>query len=720
MSTEASAPLVQARPRGSLLAATWALVGLGVVLLAILSQQVERTPDEANYQLSGRRLVAGAPPDRLEDRFQGPLIYLGTQLTDAGGKLTDDAVLRRARLGMLVFPALLLVVLAFWTRAALGPRAGCLAAALGAINPSLLAYGPLLSSDVAFTATAMLAGYCLWRWMQRPGLLRLLAVGLAVGMLVATKYTAALTVASLALVVLGHVVFGFDPWRPGVWSAPRSLGRRLGGAAGAFLVVGVVALGALYAAYLFTVAPLSEAALEGLSSGVMRALRELPGGDLVLRALPETLVVGVDFQAQWAGKEGLGSFGDLRGSHPAYYPLTLLVKTPEAVWALAALSIFSLRVFAAERRLWSTALLPPLLLLGYCSATSALQMGVRYVLPMVPALLMLASAFAGRRQRWGPISKVLVAGLLGASLWPVATGWPHFVGYFNAVSGGQSRGFRVVADGNCAWGRQTRETGAAALLKRHPDLEVLGRSAGPRFGRFAVWWADLKTPDPRAPERRCYHWLTRFTPFDHEGAGWLAFEVSAQHFDRFIGAGSSRAAVDLAMAWLRQGRYDEARAALTRAGPLDPAAEQARAWIDQFEAAGDDGAARDSLAVSLSEAGRYDLALSLIDRSRRTNAVLVYWLLWRGGRQTEAIEHLDRAGAGGSRTTEEVGLLALSLYNGGDDYAPDPMRALRYMQKHIQDGNAPAPGTPEAASWQGLLASVEAAVARERQLEGLR
>ena len=59
-----------------------------------------------------------------------------------------------------------------------------------------------------------------------------------------------------------------------------------------------------------------------------------------------------------------------------------------------------------------------------------------------------------------------------------------------------------------------------------------------------------------------------------------------------------------------------------------------------------------------------------------------------------------------------------ALYNGGDDYAPDPMRALRYMQKHIQDGNAPAPGTPEAASWQGLLASVEAAVARERASRG--
>ena len=46
----------RARSGGTLLVATWSLVALGVVLLAALSQRVERTPDELNYQLSGRRL----------------------------------------------------------------------------------------------------------------------------------------------------------------------------------------------------------------------------------------------------------------------------------------------------------------------------------------------------------------------------------------------------------------------------------------------------------------------------------------------------------------------------------------------------------------------------------------------------------------------------------------------------------------------------------------
>ena len=202
-------------------------------MLAMLSQQVERTPDELNYQYSGRRLVAGEPPARVEDRFQGPLIFLATQITDAGGRLTEFETLARARLGMLVFPAMLLAVLAFWTRAALGPRAGCLAAALGALNPTLLAYGPLLSSDVAFTAMAALAGFLTWSWLQRPAPWRLMILGVAVGGLVATKYTAAISVVGLVLVVFGNVFLGFDPRRLDPAMERRGVWRRLRSASAA-------------------------------------------------------------------------------------------------------------------------------------------------------------------------------------------------------------------------------------------------------------------------------------------------------------------------------------------------------------------------------------------------------------------------------------------------------------------------------------------------------
>src|SRR5262245_38260794 len=93
-----------------MLAATWGCILAGLALLAVLSQRVERTPDELNYQVAGRALLARAPLPIDEQLFQGPLILLGTQLAIGDAPLRPDASLRRARLGMLVFPATLLIV----------------------------------------------------------------------------------------------------------------------------------------------------------------------------------------------------------------------------------------------------------------------------------------------------------------------------------------------------------------------------------------------------------------------------------------------------------------------------------------------------------------------------------------------------------------------------------------------------------------------------------
>jgi hypothetical protein len=251
----------------------WATVVLAMLLMVVLSQTVERTPDERNYQMAGRALLERQGLHTIEQRFQGPLILLGTQLTDDRTQSVHDAAcLRRARLGMLVFPLLLLVVLVRWTQQALGSPAACITALLAAVNPALLGYGPLLSSDVAFTATALLAAWSYWRWRNHAGLVRLLMLGAALGATMATKYTGALACAGLGVLVLSAPFGGFDAW-PSKAAARRGLPARLGGALAALLVAGGFALLTLYAAYLFASPPFAAAAttLHDRLLAVMRA-----------------------------------------------------------------------------------------------------------------------------------------------------------------------------------------------------------------------------------------------------------------------------------------------------------------------------------------------------------------------------------------------------------------------------------------------------------------
>ncbi|MBZ0151607.1 MAG: hypothetical protein K8J09_08755, partial [Planctomycetes bacterium] len=112
--------------------------------------------------------------------------------------------------------------------------------------------------------------------------------------------------------------------------------------------------------------------------------------------------------------------------------------------------------------------------------------------------------------------------------------------------------------------------------------------------------------------------------------------------------------------------------------------------------------------------GQVELALALVDRGNRRNTIKIANLMLQTGQARAAVDFLETRSADGSRTIEEVFLLAYNLFDGGKDFPPDPMRALDLMQR----GPAPAADSPWAAPWQQLRERVDAAVARERRLEG--
>jgi len=691
-----------------LLAVMWVCIVAGIAQLAALSQRVERTPDELNYQLAGRVLVARQPLTRIEERFQGPLILAGTQLTDTKPRASTDDALRAARLGMLVFPAVLMVVLAMWSATALGPAAGAWVAFFAATSPTLLAYGPLLSSDVAFTAMALVMALALWRWLRAPGVASLVGLGIAIGAVAATKYTAVLVVAAAVPIAVGAAMRGFEPWP--ARGAARGVPARLAGLVLAFVVAAGIALVTLHAAYLFASPRFASATEPALRTSWLQTLATTAPASWLLGLLPEPFVLGVDYQSVWAGRTENGTFGAMRGNHWAYYPLTVVFKTPLVLLVTAALGL----VVAARQRdrvgFWACMLVPPFAVLLFCSATRALQMGVRYVLPVVPAMWVLAAAFLASPWRHRRLQAVTASLVIAASLGNVVTGWPHFLGFFNVLAGGPSGGWRLCADGNCDWNQRT-VSGREALLARHNALDVLGPGQGPRFGRFAVEVATLLEPDP-TDDGSVYHWLRRFDPFDHEGASWFAFEATPESFAAAIAAGDSRAAADLALAWLARGAFDRAAAALPPATAGEPAAvARVRAIVENAAIAGNDLARRDMVAHALEAVGAFEQALAWLDRGNRANSARVFWLHVRMGRPGAGLEWLEAQGADGSRTTEEVVLLAAMLLEGapGAGLLADPRRSRELMQR----GPAPAADSPWRDAWTELERRVAAAIERE-------
>ncbi len=661
------------------------LVCLQVGLLVDLAARVAETADERTWLLVGRSLVRGDDWVVPEQRLQGPLGLLANQLL-AGA---IEPAMFGARLGMLLFPVGLLLVAERFARQAWGSGAGLLAAVLVALSPTVLGNGALLANDVALATTALLSGYLLWRWLLDPSWLRALALGAALGAMLATKFSALVIAAGVPLVVAIALVRGFDP-RPAGGRRPAAVGLAVVHLA----LAGVVALVVLHAAYLFRGGAFGFAAAHDLASPALRAVARVPGGTLLLAVLPDPLVRGADFQAV-ASVAYSGRFLDTMGGDVRYYPASLLTKV-----ALPILLLFGASFVwrPATRARFAGLCLGGvgLVLLGYLMFANSLQGGVRYVLPVLAAMIVRAGAFAGSGAAATTPGRI---GIALACLWlAVGTlrGHPHELGSFNELVGGPAGGWRWFQDINCDWG-QERAAGREAIAARHPDVRFLGPADGPCFGTVAAYVLDLAPPDPERPGHT-WHWLDRFEPIDHHSAAWLVFAPTPEAFAAAARAGDPRASRDLALAWLAAGDRERARAALELPGDGKAAVGHI---LDLLDALGDRTDVPErwrAVIQALSALGRDDLAARYLDRAPKGSAAEMFLTLVRGGREREAVALLESAAAERRLTVAEAMMLATAQLQGGR-----PADAHRTLAA----ADVPAAGDPLAAPWRTLHDQVE-------------
>ncbi len=130
---------------------------------------------------------------------------LGDQWFNRMGNDTA-AMLFRGRLGSSLFAVGLAALIWFWSRRIFGPVGGMLSLVLCALNPSILANGPLMTSDTAAALFFLGAIGAWWRLLHRvtPGRLALSALTMA-GLFVA-KMSAPLIIPMAAILVLARLI----------------------------------------------------------------------------------------------------------------------------------------------------------------------------------------------------------------------------------------------------------------------------------------------------------------------------------------------------------------------------------------------------------------------------------------------------------------------------------------------------------------------------------
>lgn len=381
----------------------------------------------------------------MELRIDPPEKGAGDEWTSAYRFIHVDNAARpvvgRARAAAIVLTILLVVVVAAWALEAVGGRAARIAAALLVFHPSILAHGHLVTTDAPAALMMVLASWLFWRWCQQPTAARAGAVGLALGLGLATRITTVLLVPIFVVLVL------WEARRPGNRLNAKSV--LLAAAALAILAPAIV-----WGAYGFRFEPWPDAS-------VARPVAPSLGfpGRLVAfaerhRLLPEAYLEGARFILE---HNATGHPTYLLGKvstegWPQYYLVALGVKSPLAFLLLCSIGIGVSFLGRSPPRVWLHWALPMLTLLGAMSL-GRIQIGERYVLAVYPYLALLAAAGLaavldrrlGRRAVFGLLAAQAVTALLSAG--------SGYLTFFNAFAGGPAFGHRVLVDSNLDWGQ---------------------------------------------------------------------------------------------------------------------------------------------------------------------------------------------------------------------------------------------------------------------------
>src|SRR5437763_568391 len=365
-----------------------------------------------------------------------------------------------ARAGMVAL-TIALGILVFWfARELFGDRVAVIATALFALEPTVLAHGRVVQTDIPATFGYLLFFIALYRYNRRRDWQRAAWLGTAAAIAILGKY-------SMLLVGLVLAAYFAALW----WRVASSDLRRT------LLHASLVLVAILFivnAAYFFTHPPLSPADVQWINDSFTSHPRAF---ECLARSLswvlPKDFVLGILFQFV---HNSAGHYASLLGMYRQtgwwyYFPVAFALKTtlPFLLLSFAALAWASYEIFRNNdwRFAW---LIVPFVVYTIFVLFSHIDIGVRYYLPAYPFLFIASAALLDRllRSTRARIVGTLIAMVLLA--WICVGAVRAFANQISYVKPVASRAphWWYLSDSNVEWGDDLKAT-AAYLHARGED-----------------------------------------------------------------------------------------------------------------------------------------------------------------------------------------------------------------------------------------------------------
>ena len=440
-----------------------------------------------------------------------------------------DAIIQTARVMPILITILVILLIYFFARRLMGPWWALLPAFLFAFDPTVLAHGHYVTTDVGAAFGVMLSLFYFWKYIESPWTKYLWYAGLAFGVAQLTKF-------STPLLVPLYIFLVFVLWLRATIIAWPHTARRLKTFFVDFvrrfwklLLIGVIGYAFIvYPVYfLFTANyPVTRQVsdttqiLASFANGPtpagqrcepLRCLANLDiwmAGNRALRPYAQYML-GVLMVMQRADAGNTIYFlGEVRGSGGwTYFPVLFLLKEPlpTLIIIFTALIVTVWWMIKKRRNIidylgtnFAQFSMASFIVLywGY-SMRSPLNIGIRHLMPTIPLIYILA---AGVWKKWimhlhfsfGNLSLeslamsaqgfarslmystikytaliLLVFWLLFETLFNA----PYFLSYFNELAGGTWNGYHYVTDSNYDWGQDLLRL--QSFVNAHPEIDKI-------------------------------------------------------------------------------------------------------------------------------------------------------------------------------------------------------------------------------------------------------
>jgi hypothetical protein len=461
---------------------TYEIVGL-CFLLVVLGLQLffsvrreSQTWDEANHIFTGYRtwthadfglnpehpplvkLLATVPLLRsdlkspaLEERFFKEDAFLrGKEFLYQND---PEKILARARSVAATLTLLAALVLFFATREMFGSGSAFIALTLLTFDPNFLAHGALITTDVGLTCFMLLSVYMFYRYLKSPTALRLIAAGVAVGLVLAVKHTGLLVLPILFLLTICELFIG---------GRRESISRQLVKLFGSFALIAAIGLVVLWSFYGFRYAARPDGLqLNPPLAEYVKGLEPREAWPISTAArfhvLPESYLYGladVRLTANYYTSYVLGKV------YPHgvwfYFPVAFLVKSTVGVLALLLLSfgVVAMRRMTHWREV--VFLIVPVIFYLIVALTVGMNIGVRHIIVVYAFLYALIGgatwALIRTSRRWGYVVVVFLLVHAASSV----KAFPNYIPYANELWGGPSQTHKYLTDSNSDWGQQLK------------------------------------------------------------------------------------------------------------------------------------------------------------------------------------------------------------------------------------------------------------------------